>query len=237
MNIPPHGNHEMPNDSEDEIPPFVNGNQPPNLNTTVSGHGSGCEHGHNIGEGDGGDSDSEGDRNVIARIGYERGEANDGRRDIPVDGTESIDGDEGAEDHLIEVGDLGMVPIRSVLRSLARHRRCICDSGALPPPNDDCPWTTLATPAGSEAGTPFSSLIVEVGSSLPSMSSSGSLGYRSTSSPTHSNPFNFMNGGVNGETLAFESPSGFLWLVPAVEISHQPYRLELHESDFGDFED
>ncbi|WPG97410.1 Hypothetical protein R9X50_00018500 [Acrodontium crateriforme] len=49
-------------------------------------------------------------------------------------------GDEGLEDHKVEVGKHGLVSIREMYLALARHRGCTCHGGVLPD-EDDYPFS------------------------------------------------------------------------------------------------
>ena len=203
MNNPPFDNHYMENEMDEnqpDIPPTRNSHQPPNLNMTVPGHGRGYEGGQNIGEGDNGNSESDGEASTA--IGLDGGiDEYENADDVSI-GDGSVNGDEGPEDHLIDVADLGVVPSRTVERTLARYRPCICGrpcicrEGITPPPWD--PFSLLASPADSCMGTPHGSMVVEVGS----MSSSYSFGNYNGSSPYLSDLIDFMDGGYEGE-LAF----------------------------------
>lgn len=83
-------------------------------------------------------------------------------------GDEAVKHDEGVEEHLIEVGDFGYIPIGQIMRSLAQHNRCTCHHGiGILPNEDDYPFTTFNSPAASGFLTPgdSSSMIVEGASS------------------------------------------------------------------------
>ena len=223
-------------EGQPDIPPQRMSHQPPNLNLTVPGHGRSCEGGQNIGEGDDGSSDSAGEAAAHGR--------NDGVHaefefadDASIGAERSVNGDEGPEDHLIEVGDLGMVPIRTVMRSLARHGRCTCHSGVIPSA-DDYPFSLTSSRNNSGIFSQHS-MTVEVGSSPPSMSSSCvSFGHYSSSSASLPGVFDFLTGGACDEDIAFfPLPFNFIrppiWLSPTLECQTH-YPPDLSESDFED---
>lgn len=232
MSNPPFNNHYMEQDMgehQSEIPPNRNSQQPPNLNMTVPGHGRRCEGGQDIGEGDDGNSDSDREGSPS---GQEGGTIEcDMADDASLDEVRSVNGDEGAEDHLIEVGDLGLVPIRTIMMSLARHGRCTCH-GVIPHV-ENYPFSMMTSPTDSGIATPYGSMIVEIGSSHGSMNSPGLLGHRNGSSPGLSGLFEFMTGGACDEDLAspplplhFTRPP--IWLTPTHEIPTL-YALELRD--------
>lgn len=73
------------------------------------------------------------------------------------DDNESVDGDEGAAERMLDVGDLGVVSERVVMRDLERHNRLI-RIGILPS-EDEYEYMEVNTPAGS--GPLSESMMVE----------------------------------------------------------------------------
>ena len=225
-----HTDHDM-GEHQPDIPPRRLSNQPPNLNLAVRGHGGSPDGGQNIGEGDEGGSESDGDSHMQdgSVMDYDLVD------DESLDENRSVNGDEGLEDHLIEVGDLGMIPIRTVMISLARHRRCTCHAGVIPPA-DDYPFSVIASPTDSGIISPsYSSLIVERGSTQPSLSSSCvSFGYHDAASPGLHGLFDYLTGGISDEEVPFHHPlpTNFvrdpMWLSPTLEVStHYPLEVSL----------
>lgn len=223
-------------DHQHDIPAAVNSAMPPILNMTVTGHGSACEHGQDIGEGDTSTSNSSYDR--MDDGGATR--SCDSEEDASVDNAELVEDDEDAEGHLIDVNDLGQVSIETILRAFARRCQCTCRLGLLPDPNE-YPWSTDASPRNSGFGTPTGSMIVEIGSSHPSFSSSQSFDMHSNISPSRSNLLDYFMGGAGGEDMSFIPTPHFvrapMWLAPTVEVPYQyPLELSWSSSDFEDFD-
>ncbi|KAF2172499.1 hypothetical protein M409DRAFT_17733 [Zasmidium cellare ATCC 36951] len=102
-------------------------------------------------------------------------------------GDEATKHDEGVEEHLIEVGDFGLIPLNQIMRSLAQHHRCTCHHGigiGILPHEDDYPYTTFNSPAASGLLTPgdSASMIVEASSGSSSDQSMASSQVLSISS-------------------------------------------------------
>lgn len=143
-------------------------------------------------------------------------------------GDEANNHDEGAEPHLIEIGDLGYTPIDQIYRSLARHNRCTCHCGLLAG-EGDYPATTFNSPTASGFISPSdsASMIVEANSSSDqSMVSSQVLSICSRGSSL----LEFMEG-------AFVQVPIFrpLTLTPEVPFTY-PIELDISESDFRGFD-
>lgn len=192
-------------------------------NLEFSNDGQQCEdeYNPNIDDIDGSNSDSDGQ---TAAFGPVPGFTSDCDCDdnASLNDWNSVDGDEGPGDHLIEVGDFGMVPLRAIWSSLARHRRCTCHGGVLPG-HDDYPFSNVASPADSGVLTSSSSMVVEPSSTEASMSSSeSSLSTRSVSSNAL---FAHVGGAFdeghdtvgNSSPLFIRSP---IWLSPILEMEH-----------------
>ena len=126
---------EMP---KKDSPPIAERNRFPQLNQIcVCGRGCAC-------------GESPGRYNEHGALG-----ADTARQLHDLDGRESdassLSGDEGVEDHLIEVGDFGMVSMREIHAALARNERCLCR-----PPTEEYPVAPVTLPAGSGADSPNS---------------------------------------------------------------------------------
>ena len=224
------GNHQS------EIPPTPNSTQPPNLNPTVRGHGCGCECTQNIGEGDSASSSSNDGRTSCHQTADSE-EESDFDDNMLVDDDHSINGDEGPEEHLIEVGDLGMLPVRMIRSSLARHRRCTCLWG-LDDGQDDYPNSNFASPADSGILPSLGSMVVEVGSAELSMSSSEiSLSTRNASS---SALLAHMVGAFGDERACFPAPGSLftqspIWPNSIAGVGGQyALVLNVHENESSD---
>lgn len=111
-----------------DIPPTLDPQRPPQLNVNnVSCHTARCcvcgadddAADAAIDSGGGGATDYSDPDGYDSDDRSDRGEA-------------AVDGDEGAEGHLIEVGDFGLIPLGLIHATLARHSRCTCHHGILP---------------------------------------------------------------------------------------------------------
>jgi hypothetical protein len=102
--------------------------------------------------------------------------------DTASDDGRSVNGDEGAHaEHEVEVGDLGMVKIKTIMTALARHRRCTCHprGPGMPYADDDaCFGIDSMTSLGF---FPTDSMIAEHGSDLSRVTSMGSMSVHSGS--------------------------------------------------------
>ncbi|KAK4507840.1 hypothetical protein PRZ48_001575 [Zasmidium cellare] len=113
----------------------------------------------------GGDAGTSVDLNEHLDNGYGAA-ASDASSDF---GDEAAKHDEGVEEHSIEVGDFGFIPIAQIMRSLAQHNRCTCHHHGIGilPHEDDYPYTSYSSPATSGFLTQgdSASMIVEAANS------------------------------------------------------------------------
>lgn len=138
---------------------------------------------------------------------------------------QNIAGDEGIEDHLIEVGDSGYIPIKTIHLALARHDRCTCHHGigALTSA-DDYPFTALPSRAESPGLPLGGSMMVEVGSEEQSLASS-LLSLQSRNSSV----FALAGGWASHDSLA---PAIGVYIFNPLILTPEPgYPLELSISD------
>ncbi|CAK4032833.1 Hypothetical predicted protein [Lecanosticta acicola] len=144
-----------------------------------------------------------------------------------------IDGDEGAPEHLIEVGDFGFHSPAAIHRTLARQRRCTC---FCPTPPQDL-WSMSMIDDESPSGSPGDSMIVEGRGSSADHSdagtaSSGAFGFYSRSS---SSVFAFTGGAFGQEHHVLQSLlTRPLPLTPDVRFDY-PLGLSIAAGEFGDF--
>jgi len=139
------------------------------------------------------------------------------------DVSSEVNGEEGAREYLIEVGDFGLISLGLIHRALARHQRCTCHWGILPE-LDDYPSFDSTIPSGFHS--PGESLIVEQGSSDQSLASSQVLSLRSRGSSV----FDQMGSGFSVQ--AFPMIWNPLRLTPDVRFEY-PLEISLSESGRG----
>lgn len=170
----PHHDHET-----DHIPTNTDPNRPPQLNLGNTGcHcNCGCLCSSSNDDGDGSGIQSEAMQHIINGICNDN---NDTHYASSEPGDAPVNGQEGDE-HMIEAGDLGPIPYRTVTRALARQNRCTCVTRLLPDTYQD---TAYNTSIDSDMMSPTDSMLVDPSSSSsdPSMASSQVLSIPSCSS-------------------------------------------------------
>lgn len=167
--------NEMPsnNDMSPDKPGTVDSERSPQLNKVVCRCRCGCACASSRG-GENGDSGGGGQAFELPNFALPES-ADD---NVSEDGSSSVNGEEGV-DHEVEVGDLGLVSMRTIFDALAKHRRCTCHGGVLPD-SEDYPFTAFNSPAVSGM-SPTDSMIVQLGGNDRSMSSLSLLSARSGS--------------------------------------------------------
>lgn len=136
INNEPH----IENDPSPDIPAEVDSERSPQLDLVVCRCRCGCTCASSRGEGENND-DGGGATTVRLPIAAAVNDA------ASEDG-DSIKGEEGVAEHMVEIGDMGMISFRAIHVALARHERCTCHVGMLPD-TDDYPWTGYNSLAAS----------------------------------------------------------------------------------------
>lgn len=117
--------------------------------------------------------------------------------DITSDGGHAqIDGE-----HSVEVGDLGVISVRVIMDALAKHSRCACHIGVLPPA-EDCRFPPCLYPSASGVFS-SDSMAVECGAGGSDITGGGSTAALSSRSGS---------GSVRSGTFRSFSPCAFAFL-------------------------
>ncbi|KAK5127194.1 hypothetical protein LTR85_008556 [Meristemomyces frigidus] len=220
MSSPDPNDMHYENNESPDVPATVD-RRPPQLNSVVSRCRIGCACAASRGGGEGG---SDGGGLVAGICSMHSTSADDDDRS---DFGGSVNGDEGAAGHKIEVGDFGLVGLKEIYTALARHQRCTCHGGVLPD-ETDYPFTGLNTPEGS-GFLPGSSMIVELSGDERSMSSVSLplSGYSESSQGGGFGRFSpdafvgFMGGHFSGELSRAPTPPPTLFTAPPMWLGHE----------------
>lgn len=234
-----------------EVPPMVGPERPPvrNDDNACPCASCPCPCAKSSGGGGGGDGGGGVGACYSGVISAEPGQEEPVHRASSEAGDSVNDGDEGTEDHLIEVGDFGYISLSLIHRSLAKHARCTCH-GILPSMHllfsldtqqyltsqtdpEDYPFSTYNSPimSGMTSPGPSDSMMVENGSAEQSMASSGFFGLRSRGSSI----FEYMHGGFEHNAVMEAFPTLYAPLQLTADV-HYPMELSyssISERDYS----